>query len=145
MFSSVRSILTTTAKMATDRSILHFTEAMKIVYGNFDLLSEEAAHKWTAPDKPGAGGHRGRYLWTDAFGLVNLITLSKETSSPVYLTLARQLAHTVHDVLGRTRDGTARLPRATDAEPLKGGLRIGKQSEHGADCDGQYPPASSCC
>jgi hypothetical protein len=124
--------------MATNRSILHFTEAMKIVYGNFDHLSEEAAHKWTAPDKPGAGGHRGRYLWTDAFGLVNLITLSRETSSPVYLTLAKQLAHTVHDVLGRTRDGTARLPRATDAEPLKGGLRIGKQSEHGADGDGQY-------
>ncbi|KAK3295524.1 PrpF protein-domain-containing protein [Chaetomium fimeti] len=124
--------------MSTNRSTLHFTEAMKLVYGSIDHLSEDEARKWTAPDKPGAGGHRGRYLWTDAFGVVNLITLSKETSSPVYLTLAKQLAQTVHDILGRTRDGTARLPRATDAEPLNGGLRIGKTSDHGADRDGQY-------
>ncbi|KAL2200913.1 PrpF protein-domain-containing protein [Corynascus similis CBS 632.67] len=124
--------------MAANRSVIHFTEAMKMVYGDIDHLSEDAARNWTAPDKPGAGGHRGRYLWTDAFGVVNLITLSHETSSPVYLTLAQQLAKTVHDVLGRTRDGSARLPRATDAEPLSGGLRIGKVAEHGPDCDGQY-------
>ncbi|SPQ22751.1 4b6cdb7d-8597-4216-a295-16a73a7a4be1 [Thermothielavioides terrestris] len=124
--------------MATNMNVLHFTEAMKLVYGSFDHLTEEAARRWTAPDKPGAGGHRGRYLWTDAFGVVNFITLSRETSSPIYLALAKRLAETVHDVLGRTRDGTARLPRATDAEPLKGGLRIGKLSEHGSDCDGQY-------
>ncbi|KAL2140582.1 hypothetical protein VTI28DRAFT_3592 [Corynascus sepedonium] len=124
--------------MAGNRSVIHFTEAMKMVYGDIDHLSEDAARNWTAPDKPGAGGHRGRYLWTDAFGVVNLITLSRETSSPVYLTLAQQLAKTVHDVLGRTRDGSARLPRATDAEPLSGGLRIGKVAEHGPDCDGQY-------
>jgi hypothetical protein len=124
--------------MAYSRNVVHFLEAMNLVYGPIETLSEEAARSWKAPDKPGAGGHRGRYLWTDAFGLVNLITLSKETSSPIYLTLAKQLAKTVHDVLGRTRDGTARLPRATDAEPLKGGLRIGKASAHGSDCDGQY-------
>ncbi|KAK4149519.1 PrpF protein-domain-containing protein [Chaetomidium leptoderma] len=124
--------------MGANRSMIHFTEAMKVVYGNVDHLSEEAARRWTAPDKPGAGGHHGRYLWTDAFGVVNFITLSKETSSPVYLTLAKQLAHTVHNILGRTRDGTARLPRATDAEPLNGGLRIGKVADHGPDCDGQY-------
>ncbi|AEO58096.1 hypothetical protein MYCTH_2060364 [Thermothelomyces thermophilus ATCC 42464] len=124
--------------MAANRRVIHFTEAMKLVYGNIDHVSEDAARSWTAPDKPGAGGHRGRYLWTDAFGVVNLITLSRETSSPVYLTLARQLAKTVHDVLGRTRDGGARLPGATDAEPLGGGLRIGKLDEHGPDCDGQY-------
>lgn len=127
-----------TRKMTTNRSTIHFTEAIKVVYGNIDHLSEAEARKWTAPDKPGAGGHRGRYLWTDAFGVVNLITLSRETSSPIYLTLAKQLAQTVHDVLGRTRDGTARLPRATDAEPLNGGLRIGKTSDQGADRDGQY-------
>lgn len=127
-----------TKKMAANRKLPHFLEAMNLVYGNIDHLSPDAAPKWTAPDKPGAGGHRGRYLWTDAFGLVNLITLSKETASPVYLTLAKQLAHTVHNVLGRTRDGAARLPRATDAEPLAGGLRIGKMAEHGPDGDGQY-------
>jgi hypothetical protein len=122
----------------TNLNVLHFTEAMKLVYGNFDRLSEEAARAWTAPDKPGAGGHRGRYLWTDAFGLVNFITLARETSSPLYLALAERLAQTVHDVLGRTRDGAARLPRATDADPLAGGLRIGKLAAQGGDADGQY-------
>ncbi|KAJ4304050.1 hypothetical protein N0V88_001659 [Collariella sp. IMI 366227] len=55
-----------------------------------------------------------------------------------YLTLAKQLVSAVHSVLGSTRDGSARLPHATDAEPLKGGLRIGKAEEHGSDGDGQY-------
>ncbi|KAK4106136.1 hypothetical protein N658DRAFT_490739 [Parathielavia hyrcaniae] len=122
----------------SNRSLLRFTEAMNLVYGTFDHLSPDAAARWTAPDKPGAGGHRGRYLWTDAFGVINFITLSKETSSPIYLTLAKRLVHTVHGVLGYTRDGTARLPGATDAEPLAGGLRIGKLAAHGADGDGQY-------
>jgi hypothetical protein len=138
MLRSLRPLTNGLKMSANNRSILHFTEAMNLVYGNFDHLSAEAAARWTAPDKPGAGGHRGRYLWTDAFGVVNFITLSKETSSPIYLTLAKRLAKTVHDVLGYTRDGTARLLRATDAEPLNGGLRIGKLAAHGADCDGQY-------
>ncbi|KAL2164087.1 hypothetical protein VTH06DRAFT_3301 [Thermothelomyces fergusii] len=137
MFRGIRCAIGTTA-MAANRRVIHFTEAMKLVYGNIDHVSEEAARSWSPPDKPGAGGHRGRYLWTDAFGVVNLVTLSRETSSPVYLRLAEQLARTVHDVLGRTRDGGARLPGATDAEPLGGGLRIGKLDEHGPDGDGQY-------
>ncbi|KAK3996008.1 hypothetical protein QBC44DRAFT_232754 [Cladorrhinum sp. PSN332] len=124
--------------MATSRNILRFTEAMRLVYGPFDDLSEDAARVWAAPENPGAGGHRGRYLWTDSFGVVNFITLSKETSSPIYLTLAKQLVKTVHDVLGKTRDGTSRLPGATKEEPLKGGLRIGKVHETGSDGDGQY-------
>ena len=124
--------------MATSRNIIRFKEAMHLVYGPFDDLTEEAARVWVAPENPGAGGHRGRYLWTDAFGVINFITLSKETSSPVYLTLAKRLVQTVHDVLGKTRDGTARLPGASEAEPLKGGLRIGKVQATGSDGDGQY-------
>jgi hypothetical protein len=46
--------------------------------------------------------------------------------------------NSVHSILGRTRDGHARLPHATDAAPLAGGLRIGKDSESGPDGDGQY-------
>ncbi|KAK0710927.1 hypothetical protein B0H67DRAFT_601788 [Lasiosphaeris hirsuta] len=92
------------------------------------------ARTWVPPEKPGAGGHRGRYLWTDAFGIINFITLSKETSSPIYLILAKRLVSAVHDVLGRTRDGPARLPRATDDKPLKGGLRIGNMDAQGGDC-----------
>jgi hypothetical protein len=72
------------------------------------------------------GGHRGRYLWTDALGVLNFSTLHKECSltsgnddnSERYLTFARQLVVTVPNVLGRTRHGQSRLPGATDQEPL---------------------------
>ncbi|RFU79262.1 hypothetical protein TARUN_2974 [Trichoderma arundinaceum] len=115
-----------------------FIEAMKSVYGPFDELSNDDADNWIPPDNPGAGGHRGRYLWTDAFGVVNFITLFKETAKPKYLTLAKRLVTAVHDILGRTRDGSKRLDGATDEEPLRGGLRIGKLDEKGSDGDGQY-------
>jgi len=123
--------------MATQDEIQRFKSAMRTIYGSFDGLTEVEAQTWIPPDNPGARGHRGRYLWTDAFGVINFITLAKETVSPVYLVLAKRLVHAVHNVLGRTRDGTARLPPATDEEPLKGGLRIGKLEADGPDCDGQ--------
>lgn len=115
-----------------------FIGAMQRVYGPFEVLTPDQAKTWTPPSDPGAGGHRGRYLWTDAFGVVNFITLYKETSRPVYLELAKSLVRTVHDVLGRTRDGSKRLPGSTDELPLEGGLRIGKMDESGPDGDGQY-------
>ncbi|KAL4896626.1 hypothetical protein BDV59DRAFT_198984 [Aspergillus ambiguus] len=117
-----------------------FQRVMESVYGNFDGVSDPRS--WTPP--PRSGGHRGRYLWTDAFGVINFITLHHEyrSASPSqddrYLVLARQLADTVHNVLGRTRDGQRRLPGATDENPLGGGLRIGKMDAHGPDGDGQY-------
>lgn len=115
-----------------------FKDAMQRVYGPFEVLTPDQAKTWEPPSNPGAGGHRGRYLWTDAFGVVNFITLYRETSRPVYLELAKSLVRTVHDVLGRTRDGSQRLPKATDEHPLKGGLRIGKMDATGPDGDGQY-------
>ena len=125
--------------MATGSSKLQrFKEAMQLVYGPFEGLTQAEAERWTPPESPGAGGHRGRYLWTDAFGVVNFITLHKETGSPVYLLFARRLVQTVHDVLGRARDGGARLPAASDEHPLSGGLRIGKVDAAGGDGDGQY-------
>ncbi|KAL6879236.1 hypothetical protein J3F83DRAFT_758909 [Trichoderma novae-zelandiae] len=124
--------------MSKPDKISRFTEAMKTVYGPFDQLSPDDANSWAFPDDPGAGGYHGRYLWTDAFGVVNFITLFKETGNPVHLALAKRLVETVHDVLGRTRDGTKRLDGATDEEPLRGGLRIGKVDAKGSDGDGQY-------
>lgn len=48
-----------------------------------------------------------------------------------------KLVHEVHDVLGRQRDGSARLGPATDEAPLLGGLRIGKADPEGTpDGDG---------
>ena len=82
--------------------------------------------------------HRGRYLWTDAFAVLNFITMFRQTSNYHYLELAKQLIQTVHDILGCTRDGSTRLPNATDKWPLQGGLRIGKKDATGPDADGQY-------
>ncbi|KAI6090336.1 hypothetical protein F4821DRAFT_275037 [Hypoxylon rubiginosum] len=125
------------------RNLVLFEEAMQKVYGPYPTDTSDPG-PWQPPSTPGAGGHKGRYLWTDAFGVVNFITLSREKggggghSRPLYLELARRLADAVHAVLGRTRDGAARLPGATDAEPLRGGLRIGKLDADGQDGDGQY-------
>ncbi|KAI5240305.1 hypothetical protein E4T43_06219 [Aureobasidium subglaciale] len=91
---------------------------------------------WKPP--PMKDGHRGRHLWTDAFGVLNFITLFKETSQPHFLVLAAILVETVHDALGRTRNLSARLPGASDMSPLAGGLRIGKTEASGSDGDGQY-------
>ena len=109
---------------------------MRQIYGPFDTLSINQCRTWVPPEL--AEGHRGRYLWTDGFAVVNFITLYKENSDEKYLELARRLIHTVHDVLGRNRDGTSRLPGATDEYPLRGGLRIGKHHATGSDADGQY-------
>lgn len=119
-----------------------FQQAMESIYGDFSSI-EEPEH-WSPPQR--SGGHRGRYLWSDAFGVVNLLTMHKEYcrvgGDPVnddrYLLMAGRLIETVHGVLGWTRDGLSRLPGATDENPLGGGLRIGKTDEHGSDCDGQY-------
>lgn len=124
--------------MDDDGTVPRFRGAMRRVYGPMDIAPEQA-RSWIAPSSPGAaGGHKGRYLWTDAFGVVNLLTLYKETSNSTYLELAKSLVRTVHDVLGYTRDGRSRLPGATDDAPLAGGLRIGKMEEGGMDGDGQY-------
>ncbi|PKY04236.1 hypothetical protein P168DRAFT_236865 [Aspergillus campestris IBT 28561] len=122
-----------------------FLAAQQSLYGP-NLYSIPDPQTWTPP--PNSGGHKGRYLWTDAFGVLNFITLHRETSrhnddnnnNNPYLTLARRLVHTVHDILGRTRNtnNPTRLPGATETNPLGGGLRIGKQEEHGPDGDGQY-------
>jgi hypothetical protein len=48
------------------------------------------------------------------------------------------LVEYVHSILARTRDGTRRLPSATDDDLLAGGLRNGKSDETGPDADGQY-------
>ncbi|KAI9736171.1 MAG: hypothetical protein M1834_001056 [Cirrosporium novae-zelandiae] len=121
------------ARSSFSRICPRFLTAISSIYGP---LPPKSPSTWTPPPLP--SGHRGRYLWTDAFAVLDFLTLSKETSSPVYITLAARLISTVHDVLGRTRDGFARLPNATDDQPLLGGLRIGKLDEHGSDGDGQY-------
>ncbi|RJE18246.1 hypothetical protein PHISCL_09420 [Aspergillus sclerotialis] len=127
---------------ASSTRLDRFQQAMESLYGNFTDIQDPES--WTPPMK--SGGHKGRYLWTDAFGVINLLTMHQEytkvTGTPagndMYLVLARRLVETVHDVLGRTRDGLSRLPGATEENPMGGGLRIGKMDERGPDGDGQY-------
>ncbi|KAL3478563.1 hypothetical protein BJX99DRAFT_256459 [Aspergillus californicus] len=122
--------------------LTRFTSALQTIYGPISPHTVRAPSTWKPPET--SGGHRGRYLWTDAFGVLNLLTLHQETNklqsqpSNHYLTLASRLIETVHDVLGRTRDGSSRLPGASETNPLGGGLRIGKVDEGGWDGDGQY-------
>ncbi|KAJ5774401.1 hypothetical protein N7457_009297 [Penicillium paradoxum] len=119
-----------------------FGQAMQSVYGSFTSI--ENPKDWTPP--PRSGGHRGRYLWTDAFGVINFLTMHNEYKrsgnedfgDDRYLVLASRLVETVHEILGKTRDGRSRLRGATDANPLAGGLRIGKTDARGPDADGQY-------
>ncbi|KZT50122.1 hypothetical protein CALCODRAFT_538057 [Calocera cornea HHB12733] len=61
-----------------------------------------------------------------------------ETRVQRYPFLAARLNSAVHDILGRTRDGRSRLPGATEANPVAGGLRIGKEDEVGKDSYFQY-------
>jgi len=107
----------------------------------FQNVMEEIYGKYSGPSwkpKPYKEG-KGRYLWTDAFGVCNFITLYYETKESTYLHQADALITDVHDVLGKDRQGNKRLDNATDDEPLKGGLRIGKIDPEGtSDGDGQY-------
>ncbi|RPA86156.1 hypothetical protein BJ508DRAFT_411344 [Ascobolus immersus RN42] len=116
-----------------------YITATSSVYGPFPSFHPSTASStlvWSPPPMP--FGHNGRYLWNDAFGVINFITLFHETEEPAYLRYAEALASAVHRVLGRTRDGSDYLPGASQSNPLGGGLRIGKTEESGNDCDGQY-------
>ena len=112
-----------------------FRAAIDTVYGPLPTNISDAAI-WIPPGK--SGGFKGRYLWTDAFGVMNFLTLHQSTRDTTYLILAKRLVQAVHDIQGRTRDGNSRLPGASDENPLGGGLRIGKMDDSGPDEDGQY-------
>jgi len=115
--------------MATNKNLEIFKKVTDEVYGPYQ-------EGWKP--KPYKEG-KGRYLWTDAFGVCNFITLYYETGEKRYLDQADALIKDVHDVLGKDREGKKRLDDATDEEPTKGGLRIGKIDPEGTpDGDGQY-------
>jgi len=107
-------------------------QTMTKVYGEW---TNDKAAEWRP--KPYAD-NKSRYLWTDAFGVCNFISLARETGRAHYLDQADALIRDVHETLGRDRQGR-RLPNASDQEPLMGGLRIGKvHDESHPDGDGQY-------
>lgn len=97
-----------------------------------------------------------RYLWTDAFAVINFLELHRRTKDVHYRELAVALIEQVHSVLGRHRPDDARCGWLTGlgeeegaVHPTQGGLRIGKplperRSEEQVDerlewdRDGQY-------
>lgn len=83
---------------------------------------------------------KSRYLWTDAYGVCNYLTLYKETNNQDFLDQATILIDDVHNILGKSRDGSIRLGSSTEEHPLLGGLRIGKPKSEGPGMsnDGQY-------
>ena len=116
-------------KMAFSPYTFSIQTAMSSVYGPFD-----GPDTWTPPQlKNGVG----RNLRTDAYAIINFITLSRFADDQLYLEYAQILIHTVHETLGRTNDGSMRLRGATDDHPLRGGLRTGESTETGAAGDGQ--------
>jgi len=97
-----------------------------------------------------------RYLWTDAFAVLNFLALAKRLGVPNHFALALRLIDDVHHVLGRHRGDDIRKgwisgleERQAERHPTSGGLRIGKPLPERApgvavderlewDRDGQY-------
>lgn len=78
---------------------------------------ERVEEKLTWLREQGIWPNGTRYLWTDAFGVVLLVSLYRQTQDPRWLNEARWLVDKVERVLGRAK-----------------GLRIGEAEER----DGQY-------
>eukprot|EP00878_Enallax_costatus_P018298 GHUV01019256.1.p1 GENE.GHUV01019256.1~~GHUV01019256.1.p1 ORF type:complete len:356 (+),score=110.57 GHUV01019256.1:134-1069(+) len=115
---------------AASAAVQQQSAVMDSVYGAYSGHGwQPAAFERTAP----------RYLWTDAFGVVNYLTLSKDTGQTRYLDQALALIQAVHNTLGHTRDGSSWLTGASEQHPTAAGLRIGKPHTEGhPDGDGQY-------
>jgi hypothetical protein len=78
-------------------------------------------------------GDERRYLWTDAFAVLNYLGLARETRDERFIERAIQLIDRVHHTLGRVRvNGTlagwlgGRSEEEGKAHPTAAGLRIGK-------------------
>lgn len=79
--------------------ILAFVEAMQPIYGPFSSLRTDQAQQWT----PLSEGHKGHYIYTDTFVVIDFLTLYKETSDGKFTILGKKLVQAVHNILGRTR------------------------------------------
>lgn len=78
-----------------------FKKVMDNVYGKWEI-----GQAWKP--KP-YQDNKSRYLWTDAFGVCNYITLFYETGDTSFLERADILITDVHDTLGKDRSGKYRL------------------------------------
>ena len=101
------------------------------------LMAEFAARTGLTPAAP----HPRRYLWTDAFAVLNFLELHARSGDESNRRSAIELIDQVHQVLGRYRSDDLRGgwisgldEEAGRQHPTAGGLRIGKPlSERDAD------------
>eukprot|EP01062_Namystynia_karyoxenos_P003069 TRINITY_DN11081_c0_g1_i3.p1 TRINITY_DN11081_c0_g1~~TRINITY_DN11081_c0_g1_i3.p1 ORF type:complete len:362 (+),score=97.10 TRINITY_DN11081_c0_g1_i3:81-1166(+) len=116
---------------------------MRAVYGDW----ESPSFPRPLPESeagPSPCGQR-RYLWTDAFAVLNFVSMAHRAESPecreALLGAAGKLVSAVHECLGRPR--SPEFPMAPDGSGGYKGLRIGKeqarkQSDAGMSYDGMY-------
>lgn len=82
-----------------DSSRLFIIPPNIIMLKNIDYVKQKL--EWMKEEKIWPG--ELRYLWTDAFGLVLLVSLYRETGEDHYLEKARNLVAEVDRVLGRDK------------------------------------------
>eukprot|EP00397_Hematodinium_sp_SG-2012_P039452 GEMP01043075.1.p1 GENE.GEMP01043075.1~~GEMP01043075.1.p1 ORF type:complete len:345 (+),score=93.06 GEMP01043075.1:180-1214(+) len=117
---------------------------MKEVYGDWDDPGVDFPKPMPATEAgPSADGKQRRYLWTDAFGVLNFITLAERTTTfrDKYLGCADKLVAAVHRCLGRPR--SEQFPMLPNQRGEFKGLRIGKlrarlETDYGMEYDGMY-------
>ena len=129
---------------------------MKQVYGDWDVLLEQGTFPQPLPEQEAGpscvpwgstGDCQRRYLWTDAFGVLNFVTMAQrypESRRAVYLDAAKKLIDSVHATLGQPRSAAFPMAPQQDGTPWGfKGLRIGKlhartSSDAGMEYDGMY-------
>jgi hypothetical protein len=128
-----------------DKVIALFPVALAVLVMPADALTKQGAAMSAEAEaiavmsdfaeRTGLGSHTSpqRYLWTDAFALLNFLDLARERGEGRYRALASELIGEVHGVLGRHRPDDPRkgwLSGLRGEEgarhPTRGGLRIGK-------------------
>ena len=82
---------------------------MKQVYGDWDDPSVSFPKPEPATEAGLGMGNQRRYLWTDAFGVLNFITMSENTTDPQkkeqLLSCAEKLKEATEMCLGNPRSG----------------------------------------
>jgi hypothetical protein len=155
--TTIPGVRGTTTKVTMAFSKINAAEKlMKQVYGDWDVLLDQKLFPRPLPEREagpscvkwGEGEQcQRRYLWTDAFGVLNFVTMAQrypESRRAVLLDAARQLIDSVHATLGQPRSPTLPMAAQADGTPYGyRGLRIGKvnartSSDAGMEYDGMY-------
>jgi len=140
-------------------------QLLESVYGRLDGTDLDFPKPLPSTEAGLCANGQRRYLWTDAFAVLNLVSLAEwassspplkdncmaQTSSQTYLDLAHRLVDCVHESLGRPRSALPEDRMATTTTTNNGnertittiGLRIGKErsrkvTDAGMTYDGQY-------